>query len=76
MESSLLERVDVVSMLKRCPHLCRSGDRSGSGSHQPQAAAARATTRMTVIQESTSDMTSLVAVMAAHPATGFKLRAC
>ena len=40
---------------RTCGHLCRSGDRSGSGSHQPQAAAARVTAGMIATRESTSD---------------------
>lgn len=40
---------------RTCGHLCRSGDRSGSGFRWPQAAAARVTARVAVIQKPTSD---------------------
>ena len=43
-----------------CPHPCRSGDRSGSGSRWPQAAAARVTAGMIATRESTSDGSNVV----------------
>ena len=43
-----------------CSYLCRSGDRSGSGSRWPQAAAARVTAGMIATRESTSDGSNVV----------------